>query len=245
MKKKKPHRKINIFIIIIIFLILLTAKNLFAQHKLQYSIEFNLGYNLIIPDTHILYDVTEYNINFSYLNFPLGISISFSTIEVASFSIDILFEYRTFTRHTIYTPPTSSTMQENFIIEFTLLHIPASLRIHLPLNLFIHFGLSMSFVIHSEFWGTAFYCTNAYETAPDSTQIKIINPRYYYELRDAFQNVDYSVHIGLGWKYDLSDKYYLLFQLRGSFSIIDIDKDINYETYLYSILTLISFGMKL
>lgn len=212
-----------------------------AYSQLRFSVELNLGYDIIIPQNTVTDDISDQAFSPNLAYFPIGASLSFTTTDVVSFALDAFYEYRYFERRTV-----TQNLQERLGISFHMLNVPLSMRVHLPKNLFLSVGFALNFVFNYNLSGTAFYYTNSPDTPPTEDDICIVDPEHYYEdLKYAFHNVDWRITAGVGWRYYFSQKYYLLLQIRGSFSVIDIDKGAYFETYIHSIYLLGSFGINL
>jgi hypothetical protein len=186
--------------------------------------------------------------------FPFGITITATNSPYVLIDIGMNYEQRYLNRQTSY-----QGLEEDFEIILHLLKFPIHLRINLPYyNLFILSGFSMNFVIGAEFSGTMMkYGVDQGEKEtkqqdpPSTEDIEVINindPLFTGEedlLKENFNTADYTLNIGIGWKYMLNEQFYTIVQLRFEFSIIDIDRALYYETYLHSLILMGSFGINL
>lgn len=227
------------FSLLLILLLLGLKSPAFAQ--LDFAVEFNVGYDLILPASSIGYEPDDYAFGISYSNIPFGVSLSMTTSPIVSFGADFLYEYRWFTRYTSFLG-----LEESFAVGLHTIRFPISLRFHLPLQIFLSVGFELSFAVGNNMDGVMFHYTNAKETTPIESEITPIdlndvsNDIYF---RDYFRYNDYSIQIGAGWRYYFSDIYYLMIRLIGSFSIVDLDRSGNYETFMNSIYILAGFGI--
>jgi hypothetical protein len=243
MNKYLKHLMITI---LILFCFIFAVSNI-SYAQLSWSIEFDVCYDAIIPNSKILYNANEYSFTSYFLYFPVGVTLSFTTSKFVSFAVDLFYEYRFFTRNTTY-----QTKSEKFSFGFHLLQLPISMRIHLPLNMFITVGFQMNFVVGSHFEGDMLHylseptnITNDNEIPdPKIEEVEVIDSGSVI-FQNVVHNTDYSFTIGFGWKYNFTEKLFLVVQARGAFSIKDIDKSLYYRTYLYSIIAIASFGINL
>ncbi len=234
-------RGLRLCILIMFFMLLsmIFAGSVYSQ--LRFSVELNLGYDIIIPQNEVFDGISDQSFSPNFAYFPIGASLSFTTTDIVSFALDVFYEFRYFERRSV-----TENLQERLRIRFHMLNVPLNMRVHFPLDLFLTVGFALNFVLGYDLSGTAFYYTNSPEDAPTEDDICIVDPKHYYKsLQYAFHNIDWRITAGLGWRYRFTKKYYLVIQIRGSFSIIDIDKSAYFKTNIHSIYLLGGFGINL
>ncbi len=252
------NTKILYIILFFSLLILVIPKQSNAQ--LKYTLEANFGYNLLIANSKVLYEDATYGLFTNYQYFPFGISLVATNSPYVLIDIGINLENRYLNRQTSY-----QSLNEDFKILFYILKIPIHMRINLPIyDLFIITGFSMNFIIGADFSGTMMrysppasdnkndnYIINRQQNPPSVDDIEVIDiddPLYTGEddlLMENFNTSDYTLNLGVGWKYNLNDTFYTIIMIRMEFSIIDIDRSLYYETYLHSFIIMGSFGINL